>query len=109
VLKEFIHGFDFLRMRPDSTVVQGTAPANVRARALSQPGEQYAVYFFGGKQAEVSLKLPGGEYRGKWIDPHTGRVEQEQEFAISPEGTVKIASPPYREDVALRLVRKGRE
>ncbi len=43
VLKDFIHGFDFLRMAPDRTAVKSVGPG-LRARALSEPGRQVAVY-----------------------------------------------------------------
>src|SRR5262249_29366892 len=43
VLKDFIHGFDFLAMKPDASVIRGELPA-LTARALVEPGKQYAVY-----------------------------------------------------------------
>ena len=41
---------------------------------LSEPGKQYAVYFFGGPSAKPSLALPAGEYTAEWISPVTGKV-----------------------------------
>jgi hypothetical protein len=43
VLKDFIHGFDFIRMAPDRAAVK-SAGEGLRARALSEPGKRYAVY-----------------------------------------------------------------
>ena len=60
VLKQFLEGFDFIRMKPDETVVKGGLPANARATVLSEPGKQYAIYFFGGPSVKPSLALPAG-------------------------------------------------
>ena len=43
VLATFLNGFDFLAMRPDNSVIRGDLP-NLSARALVEPGKQYAVY-----------------------------------------------------------------
>src|SRR5262245_46642347 len=43
VLKDFIHGFDFLGMKPDNSVIKGELPG-LTARALVESGKQYAVY-----------------------------------------------------------------
>jgi len=44
ILKEFIYGFDFIHMRPDTSVIEGPLPMGVSARCLSLPGEAYALY-----------------------------------------------------------------
>jgi hypothetical protein len=44
ILKEFIHGFDFIHMRPDTSVIRGPLPMGISARCLSLPGEAYAMY-----------------------------------------------------------------
>ena len=44
ILKEFIHDFDFIRMRPDHSVIQGPLPMGFSARCLSDPGSAYALY-----------------------------------------------------------------
>jgi hypothetical protein len=42
VLREFITGFDFVRMKPDHSVVQGGIPEGGTARALVEPGARVA-------------------------------------------------------------------
>jgi hypothetical protein len=74
VLKEFLEAFDFVRMRPGRSVLKGGLPAKGRARVLSEPGKQYAIYLFGGKSAKLSLALPEGEYAAEWVSPLTGKV-----------------------------------
>jgi hypothetical protein len=44
ILKDFIYGFDFVRMAPDNSVIKGGVPAGMQARALVEPGKAYAVY-----------------------------------------------------------------
>jgi hypothetical protein len=43
VLAGFINGFDFAAMRPDNSVIREELPG-LSARALVEPGKQYAVY-----------------------------------------------------------------
>lgn len=44
IFRKFMNKFDFLRMAPDTNVIRGGAPAGATARALSQPGQAYAIY-----------------------------------------------------------------
>ena len=43
VLAGFLNGFNFLAMKPDKGVIHGDLPG-LSARALAEPGKQYAVY-----------------------------------------------------------------
>jgi hypothetical protein len=45
VLKDFIHGFQFVRMAPDASIVTGPLPPALAApRVLAEPGRAYAIY-----------------------------------------------------------------
>jgi hypothetical protein len=44
ILSEFIHSFDFIRMRPDNAVIKGGMPPGGSARALVEPGKAMAIY-----------------------------------------------------------------
>jgi hypothetical protein len=91
-------------MKPDEGVVKGGLPAKCRARVLSEPGKQYATYFFGGPSAKPLLALPAGEYTAEWLSPVTGKVLQSE--AIMAKGMpVELASPKYDPDIALRIRR----
>jgi hypothetical protein len=105
ILKKFLDGFDFIRMNPDKDVVKGGLPAKGRARVLSEPGKQYAVYFFGGSTAKPLLALPAGEYTAEWLSPITGKVLQ-SEAVTAKETPVELASPKYDPDIALRIKRE---
>ncbi len=112
ILKEFMDGLDFLSMRPDNSVIKGghiTAPltgnppeAKATVRALVAVGRTYAIYIRGGTQATLNLTMPAGKYRAEWINTKTGAVDKKEEFDHGG-GTKKLTSPPYQEDIALRV------
>lgn len=119
-LHDFVNGFDFVRMKPDRAAV-ATKSDGVTLRVLSQPGKQYAVYlsrlseeknkdnkgtgkFFdpaAGKPVLLEFDLPGGSYAGEWVNPRTGGRTPRR---LDAGGKVTIESPPFEEDLALRLV-----
>jgi hypothetical protein len=103
-LRHFIESFDFIKMRPDSTTIMGGVPGNAVAQVLSETGKQYAVYIYGGKLAHLKLMLPAGNYRVEWLDPLTGKYEGKTELKHAG-GKVVLASPAYKEDIALRLMK----
>jgi len=103
-LKDFINGFDFIKMKPDSSVVRSGLPDKARAYALSEPGRQYAIYIFGAPRAQLALDLPGGNYSIEWLNPVSGRIEKREKLK-HPGGTAKLSSPVDAPEVALRLAR----
>jgi hypothetical protein len=104
VLKDFVHGFDFVRMKPDDTVVKAGLPPKGRFRALSEPGKQYAIYLFGGPEAKLSLVLPAGKYKAEWINPVSGEVLKSESLTAT-DPTTELPSPKFEPDIALRLIR----
>lgn len=104
-LKRFLEGFDFVRMKPDQSVVCGGLQEGQRARVLSEPGRQYALYLFGGDEVSLQLALPSGQYLAKWMDPLTGDALRSEE--VKSEGdTVSLHSSDYQQEIALSLVRR---
>jgi hypothetical protein len=63
ILSEFIHSFDFVRMRPDNAVIKGGIPAGGSARALVEPGKAMAIY--------VRNEGSTGPWSARW----TGSIE----------------------------------
>jgi hypothetical protein len=114
ILKEFMDGLDFVSMRPDNSVLKDshiTLPRNRKppeakatVRALVAAGRTYAIYVHGGTQATLDLALPAGKYRAEWINTKTGAVDKNEDFEHGG-GTKQLASPPYQEDIALRVRR----
>jgi len=104
ILKDFIHRFEFIKMRPDNSVLRGGLPQKATAYALVEPGKQYAVYLFGGPQANLEMELPQGAYTLEWLNPVTGQTETPPKLE-HPGGPARLASPKYPEDTALRVIR----
>ena len=116
ILKDFIEGFDFIRMTPDLTTIKsiqvpaseaGVSPSSTArptARVLTEPGRAYAIYINGGTRIELALELPASEYKAEWVNPRTGAVESRETFA-HVRGIRTLLSPAYTEDIALRVTR----
>jgi len=103
-LKNFINGFDFIHMQPDSTTVSETLSKPPRVYVLSEKGKQYAVYIFGDNQINLELTLPEGSYKTEWMNTLTGKIEKQETVKSSGVSTT-ITSPNYKEDIALRIIR----
>lgn len=102
ILKDFLHGFDFIRMQPDQNLIR-KAPG-IFARGLADPGRQYAVYFDGEGPVDLALNIPDGRYRIEWIHTKTGEVLGAQKVRAT-KGILKLESPFFEEDVALKILR----
>jgi len=101
-LRTFIESFDFLRMHPARSLVT-VAPKGATAYALAEPGRAYAIYFQGGSEGDLTLDVPAGHYRAEWVAPETGAVLSTAEITHQG-GQLTLPSPPYSDDLALRLV-----
>ncbi|HNY26026.1 MAG TPA: ThuA domain-containing protein [Candidatus Sumerlaeota bacterium] len=102
VLRNFIHSFDFIHMKPDTSVIQGGLPEKATARVLAAEGTAYALYLNGGKQANLDLKIPAGQYTAQWINIKTGATEK-TEAIQHKEGICTLKSPEYDGEIGLRL------
>ncbi len=104
ILKDFINSFDFIRMRPDNSVIKGGVPDKATARALVQTGRAYAIYINGGREMKLIVELPKGTYRAEWVNTKTGKVDKTEAFRHT-SGNRILPSPKYTDDIALRLRR----
>lgn len=117
ILKQFLYGFNFVKMRPDDSVIRKASPA-LSARALVERGKAYAVYLhvpipkkpkdIGAivnrkVKAQLTLNLPAGNYEEEWINTKTGQTEHKGAFRHQG-GDKKLDSPMFAADVALRVV-----
>ena len=98
-LKEFMTGFDFLKMKPDSTVV---TLANRRPYVLAEEGKQYAIYIFGKGPHTFEIAAPAGSYTVEYLNPLTGIFEDKQK--VVSNGKLELTSPEYTEDVAVKVL-----
>jgi hypothetical protein len=80
VLKDFVHSFDFVRMKPQRTVV--SAPRGLAVEALVEAGKQYAVYLYAPIATAFSARFTGrivpeasGTYRITTVSDDGVRLE----------------------------------
>jgi hypothetical protein len=117
ILKHFLYGFDFVRMKPDSESIRKVSP-ELRASVLSETGKAYAIYLHvplpnkpedpskhqqSNIEATIALQLPAGTYQTEWLNTKTGEIIRRESFQHS-SGEKTLASPPFDDDIALRLV-----
>ncbi len=118
ILKNFIHSFDFLRMRPADSVLEMVAPdRGASTRVLADPGKAYAIYI--GRQnpretikeaprirnATIALELPASNYRSEWVNTLTGKLDKRETHRHSG-GRLVLSSPIFCADIALKLTKK---
>jgi hypothetical protein len=103
-LKKFMDSFDFVKMKPDTTVFSGEISGKNKVFVLSEPGKQYAIYWMGGKQVNPEFNIPAGNYNLEWMNPLTGKIEKKDKL-IHSGGKLKLKSPVYHEDIAVRMKR----
>jgi hypothetical protein len=104
ILKNFINSFDFIKMKPDNSVIKGGIPDKATARALIQTGHAYAIYIKGGKEAKLIVELPKGNYRTEWVNTKSGKIDKTETFQHY-NGNRTMLSPKYVDDIALRIQR----
>jgi hypothetical protein len=109
ILKDFINNFDFIKMRPDNSVIKGGVPqkapaasCEARAGAMAEAGRAYAIYINGGSEATLTVELPAGNYKAQWINTKTGKIDKEETFEHTG-GNRTLVSPQYVDDIALRI------
>lgn len=105
ILKDFISSFDFIKMKPDNSVIKSGIPNNATARALVESGSGYAIYINGGTEAKLVVALSMGVYNVEWINTKTGNVEKMESFRYAG-GDQTLVSPKYADDIALRIQHK---
>ncbi|KAA9346641.1 cellulase family glycosylhydrolase [Larkinella humicola] len=107
VLKDFMQGLDFVRMKPDTVLPGGSLPSRVRVHALSETGKQYALYVYNGnhpKQPEsmdLTLNLPAGRYTVTYVEPETGR--KQKKTLRHSGGLATLKTPAFGADLALAV------
>lgn len=103
ILSEFINSFDFIRMKPDNSIIKGGVPAKASARALVLKGQAYAIYVNGGSEAKLAVSLPKGAYKAQWVNTKTGKVDKQETFKHDG-GNRQFNSPKYVDDIALKII-----
>lgn len=119
LLKRFLYGFDFTRMKPDPSVVRGVTP-KLTTNALVERGKAYAIYMHvplpkkpknldellrDDIEATLTVHLPTGTFTSEWVDTKTGAVNKQERFTHTT-GDKPLTSPRFANDIALRIVRQ---
>ena len=102
ILKRFIESFNFVRMRPNPSVIKAGIPGKGHAFALVEPGVAYAIYLSGRGPVELTIELPKGTYRTAWLRPTDGTAQNSETFKHEG-GLKKLPSPEFSEDIALSI------
>ena len=103
VLADFMRSFDFVRMKPDRSVVKSGVPEKGRVQALMESGRQYAIYLKGSPLTALSIALPAGNYRAEWINVISGQIETRANLQHSG-GDASLQVPGGAEEISLRIL-----
>lgn len=103
ILSDLFHSLDFIRMKPDYVV--SALEDGLPVQALSEPGKQYIVYCGSGTSCNIKLSMPGGKYNIQWISTLNGDILK-TELKKHKSGEIVLQSPEYRDDIALKIIRK---
>jgi hypothetical protein len=114
VLSDFINGFDFVRMAPDTSMIKGGVPAGSTVRALLERDSAMAIYVrtqsskdISGESARISalqIELTDGIWQVEWIDTKDGTVIRTTR--VDGGGIRAVDAPTYDSDIALRIRRR---
>lgn len=99
-LQSFISSFHFVRMRPDTTTITNRSDFKT-IQALSEPGQQYAIYIFQKGPLELDLSIPQGTYVVEYVNPVTG--ESEVRTDVTSDGHLRLTTPALPEDVGIKI------
>jgi len=104
-LKDFIHQFDFVKMKPARDLLRGGLPPKARAQVLAEAGRQYAVYLFGENITRLELEVPEGNYAVEWVHPLSGETRKDAPLR-HPGGVLSLPTPKFQPDLAARIWRQ---
>jgi hypothetical protein len=123
VLQKFMHSLDFIRMAKFTDFSLPSSEALVKG--ISEPGKQYAFYFFHGSRKwdewpqgstanrfnvitgwfedSICIKnMPARPYKIEWINPSSGELINSSVLKWNG-GNLILLTPRYCNDIALRM------
>ena len=103
VLKDFINGFQFVKMKPARDAIREALPKDARCQVLAEQGRQYAAYFRGASKFAFALDLPAGDYHIQWLDVVTGQHIAPQRLT-HPGGPAQFQLPGDINECAVTIV-----
>ena len=102
---------DYINMMPVSEEkVRLTEQANTTVQALAKSDELFALYLHRTDSTNmgsaIEIDLPTGSYNMTWTDTKSG-AETPVKVADHTGGWLRITSPEYREDIAMKLMQNN--
>ncbi len=111
ILRQVLTEIDFLKMRPNDSILRSAFARPATVRALCREGSQYLIYINNKKPeadsllrdekaVSFSILLPKGDYSGRWVNTLTG---ERKAFYIQGHkgGEYKLDTPVFMDDIAL--------
>jgi hypothetical protein len=103
IMKDFITGFDFVRMKPANQILKVKSGKLKAYQVLAETGKQYAIYIDKGSLSKIQLEIPDGTYMAVWFDPITGNTVRTEKL-VSDNHSADMACPEFQEDVVLKIL-----
>lgn len=104
-LKNFMQSFNFINMRPDSSIIKNISSKDASVKMLSNPGKEYAVHIMNGKNLQLEMALPANKYAITWIDPITGNNISSENITVNND-VAALTAPSYTTDIALKIIKQ---
>ncbi len=104
IMKDFVENLDFIRMKPDNSILKTVQGTVAYYQVLTEPGKQVAIYMEKADGATVQLTISDGEYRMEWLNPNTGFIQKTGKVVVTG-GKTELPCPDWAEDLVLKMVR----
>jgi len=119
ILKGFMESFDFIRMKPDLSVMISFSE-EITSYVLAESGEAYAIYCHvplpwkpenpdqiavNTIKTKLTLDIPKGKYHVEWLDTQKGNLAGKEKFKHRG-GEITLETPEFAGDIALKIVSK---
>lgn len=105
ILKDFIGKFDFIRMKPDNSILQVSNGNLGGFQVLAETGKQYAIYLEKANFGEITLQIPDGNYTIEWINTLSGHTVRKDSLKVN-NGLTTMVCPEFQEDIALWILKQ---
>lgn len=83
ILKDFVHGFDFVNMKPDASFIKKGIPLGHTARALRKDDEAFAVYI-------SETPVPKDQFSVRWDSKIVPRYSENYTFYTASNDGVRL-------------------
>jgi len=102
VLRTFFEGLDFVRLRPDASLV--SAAPGATTQVLTDGRGRWILYYepLAARTYELNLNLPKGNYEARWLETATGQEVQKTRISGG-----RVPVPAGETDKVLVLTKAG--